>query len=272
MFMKRWIVIISSLAVIVPSMAQAGETIYKSKNKIDYIKLDGAKRAEKEGGLNHPYTFTGEQMKAVLSSIHFNKKILLMKDVENRNLFDEQNVEFLTPYLIEAFQKAKADEVVVVSYFTRNTKLVIQNDRLTVLRAFMKSDGLHMKFTKIYAKLLGDRETQGSAMATSQARGLRVSLELQPGQNRVSWDPEELVFDLGHFSGTATAEKSEPKKEKAKKEKKDKEIVAEEGMKTEDAGEKSVRDRLKELDQLKADALISEKEYQAKRKELLKEL
>lgn len=263
--------VFASLAV---GTASAGDTIYKSKNKIDFIKLDGAKKAEKEGGLNHPYTFTGEQMKAILGSIKFNKKILMMKDIENRNLFDETNVEFLTPYLIEAFQKAKPDEVVVISYFTRDTKLVIQNDRLTVMRAFLKNDGLHIKFTKTYAKMLGDRTTQGAAMASANARGMRVSLELQPGQNRVSWDPEELVFDLSQFTGVAPAiaEKTPPKKEKVKKEKKGKEIVAEDAVKTEDAGNQSVKDRLKQLDDLKKDEMITEKEYQAKRKELLKEL
>src|SRR5262249_36210238 len=101
--------------------ARAGDDyIYKSKNKIDFIKLEKAKKDEKEGGLNHPTTFTSDQMKQILSSIHFNKKILLLKDIENRDLFDEQNVEFLTPYLVEAFQKVKPEQVVTISYFTRN--------------------------------------------------------------------------------------------------------------------------------------------------------
>ena len=35
---------------------------------------------------------------------------------------------------------------------------------------------------------------------------------------------------------------------------------------------KTVRERLKELDQMKKDEMITEKEYQTKRKEILKEL
>jgi hypothetical protein len=81
------------------------------------------------------------------------------------------------------------------------------------------------------------------------------------------------------------------KKEKAKKEKNGKEIVAEDAVKETSApapakeskkksaaaesvssGEKSVKDRLKELDDLKKDEMITDKEYQAKRKELLKQL
>lgn len=296
MVLKRRMIAVLSLAAVLftAATARAGDDyIYKSKNKIDFIKLEKAKKDEKEGGLNHPYTFTTEQWKQVLSSVRFNKKILILKDIENRDLFDAQNAEFLAPYLVEAFQKVKPEQVVTVSYFTRNSHFVIQDDRLTVMRAFLKSDGLHIKFTKVYAKMLGDRTTQGSAAATSQARGMRVSLELQPGQNRVSWDPEELVFDLSQYTGGAIATETGTKKEKGKKEKKGKEIVAEDAVKETPAaapvpakeskkksaaaepvssGEKSVKDRLKELDDLKKDEMITEKEYQAKRKELLKQL
>ena len=292
MVLKRRIAAVLSLAAFIFAAfsARAGdEYIYKSKNKIDFIKLEKAKKAEKDGVLNHPHTFAADQLKQLLSSIRFSKKILILKDIENRNLFDEQNVEFLVPHLVEAFQKAKPEQVVTVSYFTRKSHVVIQDDRLTVMRAFLKSDGLHIKFTKVYAKMLGDRVTQGSAAATSQARGMRVSLELQPGQNRVSWDPEELVFDLSQYMGGAIATETESKKDKSKKEKKGKEIVAEEAVKETpapkpakeskkttavepDSGEKSVKERLKELDDLKKDEMITDKEYQAKRKELLKEL
>lgn len=293
MSLKKWMMVV--LAVVAfgggSGAAWAGEYIYKSKNKIDFIKLDGAKKDEKEGGLNHPHTFEADQIRQILGSIRFNKKILMLKDIENRELFDEKNTEFLAPYLIEAFQKAKSEEAVVVSYFTRDSKFVIQNDRLTVMRMYLKSDGLHIKFTKIYAKMLGDRTTQGAAASSANARGLRVSLELQPGQNRISWDPEELVFDLNQFGGAVVAADTKETK-KSKKEKKGKEIVAEEAVKETPAaepkpskepkkktaaepassGEKSVKERLKELDDLKKDEMITEKEYQAKRKELLKDL
>ncbi len=268
--------------------------IYRSTNKLDFIKLDPAKGAEKQDGLNHPYTFDPQQMRDILGSIHFNKKVLILKNVENRQLFDEQNVEFLAPYLIEAFQKVKPDQVVTVSYFTRDSHLVIQNDRLTVLRAFVKNDGLHIRFTKLYAKLLGDRVTLGEAAAASQARGMRVSLELQEGQNRISWSPEELVFDLNHFRGlsggavakdskggkdTKSSEKTEAKADtkpdkKEKKSKKGEKTPTPEEAAAAEAADKaqSIRARLKELEQLKKDEMITNKEYEEKRRALLKEL
>ncbi len=261
---------------LISSTAGADQYIYKSTNKIDFIKLDKAKKSEKEGGLTHPYTFDGDQMRSILRSVHFNKKILLLKDVENRQLFDEGNVEFLTPYLIEAFQKAGPETVVVASYFTRDTKLVIQNDRLTIFRAYVKGDGLHIKFTKTYAKLLGDRTTKGLERTLDEARSMRVSLELQPGQNRIQVEPEEIVFDLAHYGpgGKSAEERVAEKKGKKKVEAKSDSARASSApvaSASEEERIKSIRVRLKELDQMKKDELITEKEYKKKRKDLLKE-
>ena len=258
------------LAVFLASPAAADEFIYKSKNKLDFVKLDQAKKKEKEGGLLHPHDFDPDQIRVILASIHFNKKILMMKDIENRRLFDDGNVETLAPYLIEAFKKAKPEETVVVSYFTRDQKFLIQNDRLTIFRAFVKEDGLHLIFTKVYAKLLGDRMTMGADKISREARSIRVGLEVQPGQNRLSWDPEELVFDLAYYApgGVKEAQPVAEKAIKIEKKGKGKEAAAAPAQE----GEKTVRERLKELDDLKKDELITEKEYQRKRRELIEQL
>lgn len=278
MNVKRLIWALSALSFYVSISAHAGdEFIYKSKNKIDFIKLDEAKSKEKEGGLKHPYTFDEAQMKSILSSIHFNKKIIVMKDIEDRSLFSEANVEFLTPYLVDAFKKAKDDQAVVSSYYTRKTHIVIQDDRLTIFRAFVKDDGLHLRFNKLYAKMLGDRTTMGSDRASSEARSINVSLELQPGQNRISWKPEELVFDLNYYGPGGAKEKSSEATVPAKTERKNRKEVrvkTKESSETpiELSGKADVRARLKQLEQLKKDELITDKEYQKKRKELLEQL
>lgn len=251
--------ILLTFLVFLSSPLWASTLIYKSPNKIDFVKIVGAKKEEKEGGLKHPYKWNPEQIRAILRSIHFNKAVMLKQDIQDQQLFGERNVEFLAPYLMEAFQKAGPEEVVVVSYFTEKSKLLVPDDRLTIFRAYIKEDGLHVKFLKLYAKLLGDRTTKGAERAIQEAKGMHVSLELQPGQNRISWDPEELVFGLKYdFKGSGPPEQEVRVK-----------------MKPSSAGaapQKSVRERLKELDRLKEDELITEKEYQKKRKELLKEL
>lgn len=264
LFNRFWIAV--GIIVALPSVSLADTVIYKSKNKLDFVKLDGAKKKEIEGGLKHPYTFEPEQMRAILRSLHFNKRILLLKDLEDQRLFDEGNVEFLMPYLIEAFRKAGSEEAVVVSYFTRDSKILIQNDRLTIFRAFVKEDGLHFVFTKLYAKILGDRNTRSPEMISHEARSIRVGLNAQPGQNRLSWDPEEIVFDLAYYTPMGIKVSSPPGEKKKGKDQ------AETPPQTTDTGQKPVRERLKELDDLRKDELITEKEYKKKRQELLQQL
>ncbi len=238
--------------------------IYKSPNKIDFVKLTHANKDEKAGGLKHPYTFTDNQVRTILTSLHFNRNVLLEKNIRDRQLLNERSIETLIPYFVQAFQKVKSDEVVVVSFFTKNATFGVQDDRLSVFRAYTQEDGLHLKFSKVYAKMLGDRTTMGAEKAANEARSFRVSLELQPGQNRISHDPEELVLDLSYFSPEGIKEAALKK------------VLVEEKKsvlsKKVSEKPKTVRERLKELDDLKKDELITEKEYQKKRRDLLDQL
>lgn len=247
-----------------------GDYLYKSPNKLDFIKIDKAKRQEQEGGLKHPASIGPEQMKGILASIHFNKNVLIMKDVVDRQLFSERHVEFLASYIVDGLKKASDNQVVVVSYFTKDTKFLIQNNRLTIFRVFVKDDGLHVRFNKIYAKILGDRETKGALRASNEAVGINIALELQAGQSWVTVDPEEVLFDLNYdfakgVPGQGVVKPRPPSADDAPAvSKRSKSAVA--------AEKADIRARLKELDALKKDDLITEKEYQKKRRDLLQEL
>ena len=114
--------------------------------------------------------------------------------------------------------------------------------------------------------------------AIQQAQGQGVSLEMQQGQNRISWDPEEVVFDLHYYTeGGVKPVAAEPETKADKKNAKNKKsavtpVATETPRVSQPAAPKSVRDRLKELDQLKKDELITDKDYEEKKKELLKSL
>jgi hypothetical protein len=249
-----------------PSVFAMDDYLYRSPNKIDFIKLDKAKKDEKEGGLKHPYSFTQAQIRSILSSVRFNKKVLMMKDVEDRRLYSDDNIDFLSSYLVEAFNKVNNEQVITVSYFTNKSKFLVPNDRLTIFRTYVKEDGLHIKFLKVYAKMIGDRTTAGSERITNDAQGIRVSLELQPGQNRISWKPEELVFDLNYFTASGVPKQPETLAAAPKPEKRAATVPA-----SEDPA-KSIGDRLKALERLHKDELITDKEYQQKRADLLRQL
>lgn len=244
--------------------AWADQVIYKSTNKIDFVKIEKASKDQrKAGAFQHPHDFQPEEIQKVLSSLHFNKKAILAKDMKDSRLYDDDHVTFLAPYLVEAFKKAGTEDRVIVSYFTRSSKFAVPDDRLTVFESFFKEDGLHLRFNKLYAKMLGDRTTIGATRAMQEARSLRVGLEIQPGQNRVSWDPEEIVVNLA-LVGTASAVEEPVAEIHEKPVKSTLPVTRSEG--------KSIRVRMKELEQLKKDELITNEEYQKKHDELLKQL
>jgi len=275
------------------SSSEAGEYLYKSPNKLDFIKMDKAKKSEKEGGLRHPATLDENQVKGILSSLHFSKSILIRKDINDKAIFSERHVEFLAPYLAEGLKKADENQVVTVSYFTKDSKFLIQNNRITIFRAFVKDDGLHLHFSKIYAKILGDRETKGVHQAATQATAVNVVLEMQPGLSWVTIDPPEVLADLkydfvAHRSAPQVPIVSKGKKvgaglkpaptepvssESGKPKVPSYDDVSEHGDYRESPQHKAnIKQRLKELEDLKKEDLITDKEYQRKRRDLLQEL
>lgn len=300
--MKKFIfsVLIGLIALCGSSSSEAGEYLYKSPNKLDFIKMDKAKKSEKEGGLRHPASLDENQVKGILSSLHFSKNILIRKDITDKAIFSERHVEFLAPYLAEGLKKADENQVVTVSYFTKDSKFLIQNNRITIFRAFVKDDGLHLHFSKIYAKILGDRETKGVHQAATQATAVNVVLEMQPGLSWVTIDPPEVLADLkydfvahkaatevvadepakkGKKSKTAKSENvqeaqaAEPAKEAKKPKVPSYDDVSEHGADRESPQHKAnIKARLKELEDLKKEDLITDKEYQRKRRDLLQEL
>jgi hypothetical protein len=259
---KKTVAILASFLLL--AGCAKSDYLYKSPNKIDSVRIAKASRSEKKGGLNHPYTLGPRQIREILGSLYFNKKVLLRIDVKDRELFQERHIEFLATYLQEAFKKVGPEQVVSVSYFTQSRSFGLMNDRLTIFRAYMKEDGLHFKFSKVYAKLLGDRTTQGKQRATGEARGIGVSLEVQPGQNRISWKPEEIVFDVKRqFAKGETGKKWRGKSADSKKKK----VITRRPKR-----KLTAHERLKELDRLKEEELITEKEYKKKRKVILRDL
>ena len=269
-----------------------GEYLYKSTNKLDFVKIDKAKKQEREGGLKHPYTIDEGQLRGILGSLSFSKKMLIAKDLKEKQLFADRHVEFLAPYIVDGLKKANDGQVVEVSYFTKDSKYLIQNNRLSIFRVFAKDDGLHFKFNKVYAKILGNHEPKGVYSAATEARGVNLVLEMQPGQSWVTVDPPEVLFDpnfdfVKGVSKVAVVEEVKDKKGKKGKVTESKvvaktktdargpdetpEVVRDE-QKDATKNHAGVKQRLKELEELKKEDLVTEKEYQKKRKDLLEQL
>ena len=317
--MKRltlW-VIAAAIAIAVPNIAAAAKTTYIATNhRFDLVKLQEVKPSEAAiRGMTHPVTLDEQGLMSALESVMLSRSYIIKKEVDSQRVFDDGAVSYLAHNFSLAFAQAKPNEKVVFSYLTKDPIFILRNDRITIGEAWMQGDELHLKFTKLYAKLTGDTDKRGNeAKAIARARGLRIQLELQPGQMMAVNDPEELLLNINYnyaadvqkrqldakavpTSGKtmageevvlpiatgaepvqATTETKSKSKSKAKArdaEAGSAQAAAPTGVAAGNAAAgtgETVEQRLRTLDSLRKDGLISDKEYKEKKKEIMNDL
>lgn len=294
--MKRIILIVLlAVCLVAPTSALAKKTTYIVTNKrLNYVKLVEVKPAVmEERGMTHPVDIPTEKMRQILASLKLSKTHLIGDKVDSREIYDERAINYLAPALSRAFREAKPNEEVQFSYVVKNPLIILRNDRLTMVDAWISGNDLYLEFKKLYAKLTGDTDKRGNySKIISRAKGLRVSLELGPGQQMASVGSKTMVIDLSHSFAPIASSKSreisasasvedeptksvrKPRKSKysRKRTTKSEETVATTSETATEPQEKSITERLEELDTLRKRNLISSKEYKTKKAEILKDL
>lgn len=253
----------------IPSSAFASKTTYIYTNhRLHYVKrveLD-KKELKKRGEVNHPYTFTELQLRNLLASIQFSKTLILAKEVEENEVLNNMALDFLVPHLAEAFKGVQAREEVAFSLVTYQKRAVFQDNRLTIATAWVKDNFLHIHFHKLMAKVDTTNYDKFSdvSKAINRARGVRVALELQSGQEfGESTDEILLPVAMADLLVKAEAKREEPKEEQKK---------SETPMAKTEGEPSAVESRLQQLEELKKKGLVSKKEYEEKKKEILSDL
>lgn len=314
--MKRIVIAIAALALLAPAAALAKKVTYIYDNhRFNFVRLEEIKPAEAvKRGMTHPIQLDEQGVRAALASINLSRAYVIKKEVDTQQVFSEAAVNFLAPNLVQAFSKARENEQVGFSYLSKEPIFILRNDRLSLGEAWVTGNELHIKFDKLYAKVTGDTDKRGNeAKAVSNAQGLRVKLEMMPGQKMGIDDPDEVVLDLNYnyaadliaqekaknappaqrtmagetvvpageaAEGAAATTTAPAEGKKAKKSKP--EAAAEKNAQASAAAPataapassatKSPQERLQTLEQLKKDGLITKKEYEAKKQEILKDL
>lgn len=231
---------------------------FYTNNRMDFVKLETMSKKEASArGAQHPATISADQMKQYLSAILVSEKDLLKKSPDIVQVFNEKAADFLGPILAKAFSKAKPDQMVVFSWLTKDPLVVIRNDRIVIGECWVKDNLLHIQFNKLLAKLTGDYDKRGNFnFAINNAKGLRIKLlasaVVTPAGKRGT---EAMIAMNGDFGAVTTPDS----------------VVGNSDAKKVSA-QRSVKDRLSDLDQLRKDKMITEAEYQAKRKSLLDSL
>ncbi|MBI2346249.1 MAG: hypothetical protein HYV03_05080 [Deltaproteobacteria bacterium] len=252
--MRRWYLLMLGLSLVLPLPVGAGARYIYTNHKLDYVKLTPIPKKELSAKApTHPATISTAKMREILAGIKLSRKLILSKEIETQEVYNDRAVNFLAPKLVEAFAQASLEEEVVFSWVWKDPRLLVRDDRFTAAKAWVKGNELHLEFLKVHAKLMGDYERGGNFdKAVNRAKSLRIALEPQPGQMLGASNAHELVIDM---TKTMTASTSE----------------ATSSM-TSSAGAAPLKDRLRELEKLRKAKLLTDEEYQSKRRELLQQL
>ncbi len=289
-FSKK-IFIISFLTVLFSSGPVFARTkIWQQPNNpANYVGLENLKEAEAEDIVpNHPYTFDPKKLADMFLSVRYNKALLFRKDIVDQQVFfdlDTLEKKFI-PHIVEAFEQVGPNQVVSISMVQKDPFFIVRNDRLNIVRAFVAQDGLHLRFIKTNAKLIGDYQshTQFGAQRVDESKGLKTVLEPQEGQVLSFTTPNEIILDMNYDFATQLDKKAAEEEEREKEEKKRNKRSTQKSKFPEStpavapkpapapATTKTTIERLKELKQLKDQGLISPQEYEAKKKEILKDI
>lgn len=252
---------------------------YLYRKGIEFAKVGKASAKDVPlSALEHPYTISASQVEAMLLSIKVAKRYLLKKDVSSLEIFSPGEAKQFGSMIAEGLSKAANDEVVSFSVLHKRPIVVFRKDYVSVVYVYKTTQGVHFQFVKLYAALKGDyQEANNRTRAVLKAKSANITLEAGEGQ-KLSYDVKNEIildpnFDFGGGVTTQEATEDAPVETttETKTSKKDKKPVTPTTTTT-PSSKGSTADRLKKLEQLKKDGLVTEKEYQDLRKKILSDL
>lgn len=262
---KKLLMIVLIAAVCTSCGYKKRKGYFYDNHRFNYVRLAKFKY-EGDYKINHPYTFTEPQMRIILQHVEISQRSAFTSNEKMKEIFDAYSIAKLTPPLVEAFKAVQPNQRVAFAFMIKDPKIIIRNDRLSDGWMWVENGKLHIQFDKLFVKVTGDTDKMGygAQRQVATARGLRVSLDLFDGQEYGA-STKELVVDIEVFAKLADIEQAKVKE------------LAEKGVPKSDVKvkiekEKSAKQRLIELETLRKERLISEKEYQLKKKEIMNQL
>lgn len=287
----------------------ADETLWRSGLNL-YIKLVDQDRS-KEGTLpnQHPVTLDAKEITNALNSIEIWDRHLFKKD-ELDTAFSLEQARILGQYLSEGLRKARPDQDIIFSVIRREKKYVVIEDKFyTSGRAFYSNGRLNIIFGDFERPpdKFKERAYQSSGISEIQysfSHGKRskpsdfdkqiiTKAGLENYRDGSTIRKDWLLIDVPVASNTYLAEHSQNKElapneiseavklEAAKLAQERREMRLEmarlrkemaEGGTSKSNSALSLEERFKVLEDLKNQGLITDEEYQSKRKEILNDI
>jgi hypothetical protein len=233
-----------------------------SKGPDTWVKITRARK--KMRPLDHPHKFTDQQMKSLLDSLMYFQPGFFSVTGKRGKVFDlltEEEMEIMAAPLVEAFEKADSEQWVDFSVNTFRGQMLIGSFRQTDGVMFVKDGKLN-----IVIRNIAEKKSPTEELATYDPTiGYRGMSHLEKMPSAELKEDNWLVIDLESFYEADKEERAAQEEKKAEEEE-----PAREGP--EKKQDFSVKERLRMLQELYDEGLITEQEYNMKRKEVLEEL
>lgn len=272
--MKPLRCLVSSVLFLSLAVCQCGSTLERKVeitpvwNKGDaYIRLFREKGDPK--GYDHPWTVYEREMREVLLSLYFSRYQYVRWGTSSR-VFEEERAETLAPFFQRAFLEAGPDDVVEFYLPYRAPKLfgLTGQTVLTRGRAFVKDRKLNIQFSHLQEPVAdrcedcGDAELAVAWKLVPQAGQGYGPVEGALGSGRK--DPQWIVVDLD-----AALPAAAPAPARASEEAGVSEADAPAPSADQAEAQRRLEERFDELKRLLDRGLITPKDYERKKQELL---
>ncbi len=227
---------------------------------------------------NHPYYFTETGLHNILSSIYYKQRGFL-KGKGRRKLFRNEELQKIVPPIIDAFSMATDSQDILV--FSTSYKVLL-SDRQSYFSMFILNNELQIVFSTIKSKksFVDDRAADRRGHKNKFKDPLDVkkssfwSLIPEGGQRlakgRLNWLIIDLSSDLYGVAGSVDFSIDSISADSGTRAIK-KRVVTDRGFVEEKKKYQNVREKLRELKELRDEGLISEEDYEEKKKKFLNE-
>ena len=233
---------------------------------------------------NHPYYFTAGGLTNILSSIYYTQKSIMLGTKGRKQLYKKEELQNIIPPIISAFSMANDSQDILI--FSTSDKVLLA-DAQSYFSMFVSNNELNIVFSDILNKksISDGRSFRKSNKSKFKdpfdvKRSGRWNLIPMEGQRFAPGHRNWLIIDLssslygvagsGNISNNVN-DNDNPLQVGGRERSIERKVRTSNNFIEEKQKYQDVRDKLRELKILSEEGLISEKDYELKKKELLNE-
>ena len=230
---------------------------------------------------NHPYYFTAGGLTNILSSIFYTQKNLMLGTKGKQRLYQKAELQVIIPPILSAFSMANDSQDILV--FSTVDKVLLA-DAQSYFSMFISNNELNIVFSDIQNK---KSVNDGRAFRKNNKAKFKDPFEVKrsgrwnlipmEGQRFAPGHQNWLIFDLSSNlfgvagNGSSNNANNNPSQTDSRSRTIERKVRTSNNFIEEKQKYSDVRDKLKELKVLSDEGLISDEDYELKKKELLNE-